>query len=166
MASAAEDKAEIRKRLEMLEDRSAAGGGRATAQQVRSLWGAVLLLLTLLSCAAGSPPAAVASVPLPAAWPLLVVHSMSPLLVVQLFPACTALTHAPAVPTHVHVQPAKAGGGFGVVHLLLVALLAFLVSFRQRPQRLQACLGQASGCNAARVVKEQGSQIQSRCCIR
>ncbi|KAI7842517.1 hypothetical protein COHA_003871 [Chlorella ohadii] len=56
LASAAEDKAEIRKRLEMLEDRSAAGGGRATAQ-----------------------------------------------------------------------QPAKAAGGFGVVHLLLVALLAFLI---------------------------------------
>lgn len=47
-------------------------------------------------------------------------------------------------PSHAPVQPAKAGGGFGVIHLLLVALLAFLVS--------TACLpsfGRERACQAA-----------------
>ena len=40
--------------------------------------------------------------------------------------ACTAITNMCLL--RPRVQPAKAAGGFGVVHLLLVALLAFLVS--------------------------------------
>ncbi|PRW50828.1 Vesicle-associated 1-2 [Chlorella sorokiniana] len=84
VSAAAEDKAEIRKRLEMLEDRSAAGGGRATAQ-----------------------------------------------------------------------QPAKARGGFGVVHLLLVALLAFLVghfanvSVPLLTDWVRGIVGKAAGGSAA-----------------
>lgn len=41
--------------------------------------------------------------------------------------ACIALTQN-SLPARRPLQPAKAGGGFGVIHLLLVALLAFLVS--------------------------------------
>lgn len=126
--SAAEDKAEIRKRLEMLEDRSAAGGGRATAQQVRSMRRRLLLLpppplpMLLLVCDASAAAWRVSSA---GCW-LVASCNTSLLRPFTVFFRAHPRSRLPTNPRS--LQPAKAGGGFGVVHLLLVALLAFLVS--------------------------------------